>query len=57
LGQAIIPQGYDPLVDVRSEAQIVQYLGNIENVIGKCVDVMPSHAEFVAKYCDAKTAA
>lgn len=57
LGQAIIPQGYDPLVDIRSEVQIVQYLGNIENVIGKCVDVMPSHAEFVAKYCDAKTAA
>lgn len=54
LGQGIIPKGYDPLVDVKSEAQIVQYLGNIENVIGKCVQVMPSHAEFVAKYCDAK---
>jgi tryptophan halogenase len=56
LGQGVIPQGYDPLVDVRSEAQIAQYLGNIENVIGKCVDVMPSHADFVAKYCDAKAA-
>ena len=54
LGQGIIPQGYDPLVDVKSEPQIVQYLSNIENVIGKCVDVMPSHADFVAKYCDAK---
>lgn len=57
LGQGIIPQGYDPLVDVKSEPQIVQYLGNIENVIGKCVDVMPSHADFVAQYCDAKAAA
>jgi tryptophan halogenase len=57
LGQGIIPQGYDPLVDVRSEPQIVQYLGNIENVIGKCVDVMPSHADFVARYCDAKAGA
>lgn len=57
LGQGIIPQGYDPLVDVKSEAQIVQYLGNIENVIGKCVNVMPSHADFVAKYCDAKALA
>lgn len=53
LGQGIIPQGYDPLVDIRSEAQVVQYLGNIENVIRKCVDVMPMHADFVDKYCDA----
>lgn len=57
LGQGIIPQGYDPLVDVQSEAQIAQYLGNVENVIGKCVNVMPSHADFVAKYCDAKAMA
>jgi tryptophan halogenase len=57
LGQGIIPQGYDPLVDVKSEPQIVQYLGNIEKVIGKCVDVMPSHADFVAQYCNAKAAA
>lgn len=57
LGQGIIPHGYDPLVDVKSEPQIIQYLGNIENVIGKCVDVMPGHADFVAKYCDAKATA
>ena len=56
LGQGIVPQGYDPLVDVKSEPQIVQYLGNIENVIGKCVAVMPSHADFVEKYCRAESA-
>ncbi len=54
LGQGIMPRGYDPLVDVKSEPQIVQYLSNIEAVIGKCVNVMPSHAEFVARYCDAR---
>lgn len=53
LGQGIIPQGYDPLVDIRSEAQVVQYLGNVENVIRKCVAVMPTHADFVEKYCAA----
>lgn len=57
LGQGIIPQGYDPLVDVRSEPQIVQFLGNIEAVIRKCVAVMPKHDEFVAKYCDARALA
>ena len=57
LGQGIVPQGYDPLVDVKSDVEIAQFLGNIENVIGKCVDVMPTHADFVAKYCDAKALA
>lgn len=56
LGQGVIPQGYDPLVDIRSDAQVAQYLGNIENVIRKCVAVMPDHADFVEKYCDAKVA-
>jgi tryptophan halogenase len=53
LGQGVIPRGYDPLVDIKSDAQIAQYLGNIESVIGKCVAVMPSHADFVAKNCAA----
>lgn len=57
LGQGIIPQGYDPLVDIKSEAQVAQFLGNVENVIKKCVAVMPTHEDFVAKYCDAKAPA
>jgi len=57
LGQGIMPQGYDPLVDIRSEAQVSQFLGNVENVIRKCVAVMPTHEDFVARYCDAKTPA
>ncbi|MBN8501088.1 MAG: tryptophan 7-halogenase [Sphingomonadales bacterium] len=51
LGQGAHPRGHDPLVNIKSEAQIAQYLGNIRSVIGKCVDVMPSHADFVAKTC------
>ncbi len=53
LGQGWVPRGYDPLVDIKSDAQIAQYLGNISAVIGKCVKVMPSHAEYVAKTCPA----
>ncbi len=53
IGQGIIPHNYDPLVDLKSVPQIVQYLGNIESVIGKCVDVMPSHAAYVEKFCKA----
>ncbi len=53
LGQGIIPRSYDPLVQIKSDVQIAQYLGNIQSVIGKCVDVMPSHADYVAKTCPA----
>lgn len=53
IGQGIIPKSYDPLVDLKSYAQVAQYLGNIENVIAKCVDVMPKHEDFVARFCPA----
>lgn len=54
LGQGIIPRSYDPLADIKSDAQVEQFLGNIESVIAKCVDVMPSHEAFVAKFCPAQ---
>jgi tryptophan halogenase len=52
-GQGIRPKSYNPLVDMRSEDEIQQFLGNIESVIKKCVDVMPTHEEFIASHCAA----
>ncbi|MEQ1707202.1 MAG: tryptophan halogenase family protein [Terricaulis sp.] len=56
LGQGVLPRGYDPLVDLKSTPQIVQFMSNIENTIAKCVAVMPTHEAFVDKFCDARTA-
>lgn len=53
-GQGIRAQGYHPLVDLRSEEEIAAFLANVKNVIKKCVDVMPTHAEYIAKNCAAK---
>ncbi len=53
LGQGITPRGYDPLVDIKSDAQNAEFLDNVESVIGKCVKVMPTHADYVAKTCPA----
>ncbi|PSJ39090.1 tryptophan halogenase family protein [Allosphingosinicella deserti] len=50
IGQGVIPRRHDPLVDLRSDAELLKFLGDIETVIAKCVDVMPSHAEFVEKF-------
>jgi tryptophan halogenase len=56
LGQGVLPRGYDPLVDLKSTPQIVQFMSNIENTIAKCVAVMPTHEAFVDKFCDARAA-
>lgn len=53
LGQGIIPQNYDPLANIKSDAQVQEYLHNIESVIAKCVELMPYHDMFVSKYCEA----
>ena len=53
LGQGIVPDDHDPLVAIKSDAQIAQYLSNIALTINKCVDVMPSHDEFVERACKA----
>ncbi|MEQ1594390.1 MAG: tryptophan halogenase family protein [Casimicrobium sp.] len=53
-GQGIRPQGYHPLVDLRSEDEIRSYLRDVETVVKKCVEVMPTHEEYIAKHCAAK---
>jgi tryptophan halogenase len=54
LGQGVVPQTYDPLVGIKSDPQIEQYLGNIAATIDRCVSVMPAHDEYVSKYCAAE---
>lgn len=54
LGQDIIPRSYDPLVRIKSDPQIEQYLGNIAATIQRCVQVMPGHNEYVKKFCPAE---
>ena len=53
-GQGIRPKSYHPLTDLISEDEIQQYLEEVEGVIKKCVDVMPTHATYIADHCAAK---
>jgi len=57
LGQGIVPRSYDPLVDIKSDPQIEQFLGNIAATIERCVEVMPSHGDYVGKFCPAEPVA
>jgi tryptophan halogenase len=47
-GQGVRPQGHHPLAALLEEKDLLAFLGNIEAVIGKCVDVMPTHDDFIA---------
>ena len=51
LGQGIKPRAYHPLVDVMSEEDIMRRMVGIKSVIEKSVNVMPSHADFIAEHC------
>jgi tryptophan 7-halogenase len=52
-GQRVRPRKYHPLTDLLSEQEIAKYLDEVAGVIGACVDVMPSHAQFIADHCAA----
>ena len=52
-GQHIRPQRYHALVDSRSEEWLLGMLEDVRRAIGRTVDRMPSHAEFIARNCKA----
>ena len=57
IGQRIVPRGYHPLADLRSEGEVEAYVRNVAEVIAKCVKVMPTQADYIAQHCAAPAAA
>jgi tryptophan halogenase len=53
MGQRITPRSYHPLVDLLSDAELDEFLGNVKYIIGRCVDAMPPQEKFIARYCSA----
>ncbi len=53
VGQRVMPERYHPIVDQMSDAMLAQYMDNVRGVISQCVDAMPSHEAFIARYCAA----
>jgi tryptophan halogenase len=52
-GQNFAPESYHPLVDVQTPEAIQEYMEGVRQVIGKCVDVMPTHQAYIDRYCKA----
>jgi tryptophan halogenase len=53
LGQRITPSSYHPLVDLTSDAQLDQFMGNVKHIIERCVEKMPPHEAYIARHCAA----
>jgi tryptophan halogenase len=51
IGQGILPHSYDPIVDQHKPEEIARFLGDVERVIDRCVEVMPTHSDFIAQHC------
>ncbi len=52
-GQGLTPQGYNPFVDVLSEQELEAAMTNIETVMRKSADFMPSHQDYINQHCKA----
>ncbi|QUD89409.1 tryptophan halogenase family protein [Phenylobacterium montanum] len=53
IGQGLIPERYDPAVDLTSPEDILAHLDGVEQVVSKCVNSMPYHSDYIARTCRA----
>ena len=56
VGQRFVPHGYHPAVDLIPEQEVIELLGSVRSVIARCVEAMPMHEQFIARYCPAAAA-
>ena len=57
VGQGVVPSGYHPLVDSVADAELAQLGESVRQVVASCVAAMPSHEQFIDRYCKAQVAA
>jgi len=53
IGQRVMPRAYHPLVDQLDDSELAGFVDGMQNLMQRCVDAMPTHAEFIAKNCAA----
>ena len=53
VGQNIMPDNDDPLVDILDPQLVNDNLGNIREVVRKCAAAMPAHLDFIKQNCSA----
>jgi tryptophan halogenase len=54
LGQGLMPESHHPVADVMSEAEVKRFLDYIIENVNKTAEGLPSHEDYLKKYCPAK---
>ena len=54
LGQNIIPESYHPIVDMMKPEALNHFLESLKAKVRNEVSQMPSHQEFINRYCKSK---
>jgi tryptophan halogenase len=57
LGQRIAPRSWHPLVDQLPEADLKRFVAGVGDSIARCVEAMPTHQQFIDRYCAAEAMA
>lgn len=50
-GQGLTSRSYDPIADSMSDQEVIDRLSDIKSVIRQTADMMPGHADFIARHC------
>ncbi len=53
VGQNIIPETYHPLADVLTQDELAGFLRDIRTIVSTPVPHLPSHSDFITRYCAA----
>jgi len=53
IGQGVMPETYEPLLDIRPPGEAGKRLASLRRVIGEAAAAMPSHAAYIAQTCAA----
>ena len=54
IGQNIMPRAYHPMVDTLSLDEVRQLVAGTRGVLERSVDVMPTHRDFINRFCRAE---
>jgi len=53
LGQGLVPEQHHPIVDMMSDEELKAFMHSIKSSVDHVVGQLPSHQEFISKYCKA----
>ncbi|HEV6965347.1 MULTISPECIES: tryptophan halogenase family protein [Roseateles] len=53
VGQGLRPRGHHPLAELSARPRAQAFVDDVRTVVRRCVEVMPSHADFIAAHCAA----